>query len=548
MEILSPIPRMQTRNCPVLLAIMDGIGHGPDYPGNAVAHAYKPHLEWLALHHPPVLLKAHGKAVGMPTDEDMGNSEVGHNAIGSGRVFSQGATLVRNAIASGDIFRGATWKELVAHCQAAGSTFHFIGLLSDGNVHSHIDHLKSLIAASAENGIKRVRVHTLLDGRDVGETSALDYIDPFAEFLQGFSEKGMDYRIASGGGRMRITMDRYGAEWAMVKRGWDIHVKGEGRHFASAHEAIVTLRQETGAIDQDLPGFVIADNGVPVGAIKDGDAVVMFNFRGDRAMELCNAFEWDRFDKFNRGPRPDVLFAGMMEYDSDQKVPRKFLVNPPELDRPIGEYLAFNGVRQFAISETQKFGHVTYFFNGNRSGKFNDALEDYQEIPSDLVPFEQRPWMKAAEITDAVCQTLMAGKHRFLRLNYPNGDMVGHTGNYQAARIAVEAVDLSVGRLLAAARQAHAILILAADHGNADEMYEWDKKSGMVKTNNGKPKSKTSHTLNPVHCYLYDPGYRGEYTLTARTDLGISSLAATCLNCLGFQAPTDYDPSLIKIS
>jgi 2,3-bisphosphoglycerate-independent phosphoglycerate mutase len=507
---------------------------------------------------PHTTLKAHGTAVGMPSDSDMGNSEVGHNAMGCGRVFEQGASLVSSAIASGAMFEGKAWREISGGVKDAG-TLHFIGLLSDGNVHSHIDHLKAMITQAKAEGVKKVRVHALLDGRDVPETSALLYIDPFEAFLSEISTDGFDARIASGGGRMRITMDRYGADWEMVRRGWNAHVRGEGRHFASAREAVETYRKETpGVIDQDLKEFVICENGKPVGAIEDGDSVVYFNFRGDRALEITEAFEQDSFDKFDRGRRPRVCYAGMMEYDGDLHVPRRFLVNPPAIDRTIGEYLAASGVRTLAISETQKFGHVTYFFNGNRSGKFDEQLENYVEIRSDVLPFEQRPWMKCAEIADRVIDAVGSGKYDFIRLNFPNGDMVGHTGVYEAVVCSLEAMDLQIGRMARAVEAAGAVMLITADHGNSDDMFEHDKKTGGVLRNaDGSPHPKTSHSLNPVPCILYDPAYKGEYRNAAegaagtegalKAGLGISSIAATCMELLGFVPPDGYDSSVLEM-
>ncbi len=544
MEKLQALPGFQRRPGPLVLVIMDGVGYGKLPEGDAVRTALKPYLDGFHAQCPHTRLKAHGKAVGLPSDADMGNSEVGHNAIGAGRVFAQGAKLVSQALASGALFQGAVWKELVGQCKARGSALHFIGLFSDGNVHSHLDHLKAMITRARDEGVQRVRIHALLDGRDVGETSALEYVDPFEDFLRQLNASGVDYRIASGGGRMFITMDRYGADWAMVERSWETHVHGIGRQFASAHEAIVTLRQETHAIDQDLPAFVIAENGKPVGTIEDGDAVVYFNFRGDRALEMTAAFEDEAFAAFERGRRPAVFYAGMMEYDGDLRVPKHYLVNPPAIDRTVGQFLCAAGVRSLAISETQKFGHVTYFYNGNRSGRIDDHLETYVEITSDRVPFEQRPWMKAAEITDYVCQAIGSGQYDFIRLNYPNGDMVGHTGVYQAVQIAVESVDLCLGRLKQAVERAGGVLLISADHGNADDMYEHEK-DGSIKVENGIRKVKTAHSLNPVPCILYDPLYKGEYSRTLRPGLGISSLAATSLNLLGFAAPADYDASVL---
>lgn len=297
---------------PVILVVMDGIGLSDKTLGNAVKMAYKPTLDMLWETCPHTELRAHGLAVGLPTDGDMGNSEVGHNAIGCGQIYSQGAKLVNENIESGELFQSKTWKELVEGAKD-GHAMHFIGLLSDGNVHSHIKHLEALIKEAKAEGVKKVRVHILLDGRDVPETSALTYVDEIENFMNGLNDADFDARIASGGGRMQITMDRYEANWPMVEEGWNIHVHGKGRQFANATEAIETYRNETGVVDQDLPGFVIAENGQPVGLIEDGDSVILFNFRGDRAQEICRAFdEGEEFDKFDRGNKPDVNFAGML--------------------------------------------------------------------------------------------------------------------------------------------------------------------------------------------------------------------------------------------
>ncbi|HAA25315.1 MAG TPA: 2,3-bisphosphoglycerate-independent phosphoglycerate mutase, partial [Ruminiclostridium sp.] len=411
---------------PVVVVVMDGYGVCERTEGNAVYHAYTPCLDNLFEKYPNTLLKAHGTAVGLPSDSDMGNSEVGHNAIGSGQVYSQGAKLVNEAIGSGKMFEGKTWRDLISNVKSNDSTLHFIGLFSDGNVHSHIDHLKGMIEQAKKEGIKRVRIHILLDGRDVGETSALEYVDPFEKYLDELRTGGFDIKIASGGGRMKVTMDRYEANWGVVETGWRTHVLGEGRQFSSAREAIETYRQELNVIDQDLPAFVIAEDGNPVGKIVDNDSVIFFNFRGDRAIEISRAFDEADFNKFDRKRYPKVIYAGMLEYDGDLHIPKRYLVPPPEIKNTMGEYLVSAGVSQLAISETQKYGHVTYFWNGNRSGKFSDELETYIEVPSDLVPFEERPWMKAAEITDRLIQEIRTGKYRFARVNYANGDMVGH--------------------------------------------------------------------------------------------------------------------------
>jgi 2,3-bisphosphoglycerate-independent phosphoglycerate mutase len=525
---------------------MDGFGYSPRTAGNAIAQAYTPTLDRLLATCPHTFLKAHGKAVGMPSDDDMGNSEVGHNALGSGQVYPQGAALVAAAIASGALFEGQAWREIIANAKEHGSTLHFIGLFSDGNVHSHIDHLEAMIARAKAEGLRRVRIHILLDGRDVPETSALDYVGPFEAFLAELRNDGFDARIASGGGRMNITMDRYEADWSMVERGWRTHVLGEARHFQSATEAIETLRGEhPGVIDQDLPPFVIAEGGEPIGRIFDQDSVIFFNFRGDRAIEISRAFEEAEFAPFDRIRHPRVAYAGMLQYDGDLGIPKRYLVSPPAIRDTMGEHLAAAGITQLAISETQKYGHVTYFWNGNRSGKFSETLETYVEIPSDRVPFEQRPWMKSAEITDELIRQLKTGKHRTARVNYANGDMVGHTGNYQATIIAVEAVDLALARLLPVIDALDGVALITSDHGNADELYELDKKTGEPQRNQrGAPKAKTSHTLNPVPFIYYDS--RNRAVIQNPGEAGLSTVAATTVNLLGYQAPDRWDRGLLE--
>ena len=549
MEALKKNPSWKGRKGPLVLVIMDGVGYGKYKEGDAVLDAKMNHLNAIKAKSPHTQLKAHGKAVGLPSDEDMGNSEVGHNAIGCGRVFNQGAALVSKSIESGAMFQGQAWKEISSNVKTSGGALHFIGLFSDGNVHSHLNHLKAMIVHAKKDGIKKVRIHVLFDGRDVGETSALEYVDPFEEFLKSERNADFDVKIASGGGRMWITMDRYGADWTMVERGWHTHVLGTARQFNSAREAVETYRKEIpGIIDQDLKEFVIVENGKTVGTIEDGDSVVYFNFRGDRALEITSAFEDDHFDKFDRKRRPKVCYAGMMEYDGDMHVPKRYLVNPPSIDRTLGEYLALSKIRTLAISETQKYGHVTYFFNGNRTGKFDETLEDYVEIKSDVVPFEQRPWMKCADIADDVIKAISSGKYDFIRLNFPNGDMVGHTGIYQAVICSMEAMDIQLGRIAKAVEDAGAVMILTADHGNSDDMFEHDKKTGAVSyKKDGTPKAKTSHSLNPVPCIVYDPDCKGEYESSLREGLGISSVAATCIHFLGFIPPEDYDQSILKL-
>jgi len=527
------------RKGPLLLMILDGVGLGKEYPGNAVYMAKTPTLDSLFRSELFTKLKAHGPAVGLPSEGDMGNSEVGHNAMGAGRVFAQGAKLVGISLESGDIFKTDTWATIVERGKTGGAV-HFIGLLSDGNVHSHIDQLFALINKCAAEGIEKVRVHPLLDGRDVGEKSALDYIRPLQKLLDNIaSDKGYDYVIASGGGRMVTTMDRYEADWSIVERGWNAHVHGQGRAFKSAEEAVQTMYDEDpSATDQYLGQFVIVDEtGSPVGKIQDGDSVINFNFRGDRAIEISRAFGEADFDKFDRGRVPNVFYAGMMEYDGDLHIPANYLVTPPAIDRTVSEYLVAAGVKMFAISETQKFGHVTYFWNGNRSGYIDKNLETYVEIESDKVPFDQAPKMKALEITDKTEELLRSGEYKFGRLNFANGDMVGHTGKVGAAIEAMQTVDACVARLIDVVRSLDGIAVVTADHGNSDEM--WTEKNGVRAV-------KTSHSLNPVPFAIVDKNYAGDYKMAAVDGAGLSNIAGTILNLLGFENVADYDASLIK--
>ena len=545
--MLQKLPNFPGIQGPVVIIVMDGYGLPKTDVGSAIAAARQPTLNRLFAGYPNIRLRAHGTAVGMPSDDDMGNSEVGHNAIGAGQVYSQGASLVANAIASGAIWQGEAWQQIIAGAKAGRGVVHFLGLFSDGNVHSHIDHLKAMVVQAKAEGIRTVRVHALLDGRDVPETSALDYVIPFEAFLAAVSSDGFDARIASGGGRQFITMDRYDANWPMVEKGWKTHVLGQGMPFPNATAAVNGLREQNpGTIDQDLPEFVISDNGQAIGTIEDGDSVVFFNFRGDRAIEITRAFEEAHFDKFDRVRTPHVTYAGMLQYDGDLKLPARFLVAPPAIKDTTGEWFAKSGIAQFACSETQKFGHVTYFWNGNRSGKFEG--ETWQEVPSDVVPFEQRPWMKAAEIADAMIAAIHSGQYQTLRCNFANGDMVGHTGNFYAATLAVEAVDLSLARVLQAVDAAGGVALITADHGNADEMFELDKKTRQPSLNaDGSYKAKTAHTLNPVPLILYDNASGGRLGLKQTETAGLSNIAATVANLLGLEKHAAWDDSVLVI-
>lgn len=521
-------------NRKVLLVVMDGIGFSKSGIGDAVTKANTPVLDMLLDEYPNTRLNAHGVAVGLPSDEDMGNSEVGHNALGCGQIYSQGAKLVNESIESGKLFTSNTWNEVINNCKANSSTLHFIGLLSDGNVHSNISHLIAMLKAAKNVGVNKVRIHTLLDGRDVPATSAHIYVEQLENVLSDMNDSTFDARIASGGGRMNITMDRYEANWDMVKRGWDTHVLGYGRQFDNALTAIETYRKELNVIDQDIPAFVIAKDGEPVGKIVNKDSVILFNFRGDRALELSMAFDNDVFTAFDRGDCPDVVYAGMLQYDGDLNLPKRFLVNPPEIHDTLSELLVANKLNQYAVSETQKYGHVTYFWNGNKSEKFSEELETFKEIPSDKVSFDERPWMKSAEITDDLIEAIKSEKYDFIRCNFPNGDMVGHTGNMDAVVTSVEAVDLALARLLKVVDKYNITLLVTADHGNADEMLEKNKK--------GELQVRTAHSLNQVPFIIYDKNT--QYTIK-EGNYGLANVAPTIAAIFGLEVPDCWEEAMI---
>ena len=545
---LQPHPSFAGRPGPLLVVVADGVGVAPPGASNAVTEANTPTLDDLWSSELSTELAAHGPAVGLPSDDDMGNSEVGHNALGAGRIFAQGAKLVNQAIASGAIFDSDVWGDVIERATADGATLHLIGLHSDGGVHSSLEHVYSLLRRAAEAGVVSCAVHILHDGRDVDARSALRYIDRTEQVLAELNDADAtrSFRIASGGGRMRITMDRYGADWDMVERGYRCHVYGEGRAFVSAAEAVETMYAESDAGDQYLGEFVVASDGEPVGQIVDGDAVVFFNFRGDRSIEISRAFEEDDFDVFDRTgadgrPAPDVFYAGMLQYDGDALVPVRYLVAPPTIDRVMGQFLCAAGVKSFAISETQKFGHVTYFWNGNRSGYIDELLEHYVEIPSDNVEFDTTPAMKVREITDETIDLLRSGEYRFGRLNFPSGDMVGHTGHLHATVEAMEIIDECVARLIEVIDELDGVLVFTADHGNADIMFTEDA--------DGERQPKTSHTLSPVMFSIHDPNHDGEYHMVDAVPgsaHGLANVASTVFELLGFQAPDDYLPALIE--
>ena len=515
---------------PVVLVVMDGVGLSDNEKYNAVKQAHLETLHSLMEKYPTAKLGAAGEYVGIPKG-DMGNSEVGHNAMGAGEIVLQRSAAVENDVNTGEIFNTKTWLDIVERIHQNNSTLHFMGIFSDGNVHSNISHLEKMMAQAQKDGIERIRVHTLIDGRDVPPHSEPKYIQRLEKFVHELGDP--DYKIASGGGRMVITCDRYENDWGMVEKGWHTHVLGEGRQFASATEAIETFRKETKDLqDQYMPAFVIANNGEPIGKIQDGDAVIYIDFRADRAIEMAQAFTYNDFPHFDRVKRPDVYFAGMTEYNEDLHVPEHVLVSSPVFKHTLTKHLASRGKKQYAISETVKFGHITYYFNGNSYEVPEGEVEE--EVPSYLEPFDTRPWMKSAEITDKLLAAIESQKYDFLRINYPGGDMVGHFADMEATITAMEAIDISLKRIVDAVNKLGGITVITADHGNAEELADAD----------GTP--KTSHTTNRVPCIFVDETDNASKYRLSKGDRGLANLASTIAMLLGEEPDEAWLPSIIE--
>jgi len=548
---LKPHPTIPKATKPVVVCILDGWGENKikdEY--NAVHSAKTPVFDKIyAVAGRSRVVAAHGPAVGLPSADDMGNSEVGHNALGGGQIVSQGAKLVDESIAKGSMFTSKGWEYIKP--TFAGNTVHLIGLFSDGGVHSRYNQILALVNGLANDGAKRIRLHLLTDGRDVADGSSKKFAADLEKDLEPIRAKGVDVIAASGGGRMGVTMDRYEADWKIVEKGWKAHVLGEApKFFKSYVEAVETLTKVEGneGSDQWLPPFVItgADD-KPVGTIEDGDAVITFNFRADRMCQMSQAFEYEEFKMFDRKRYPKVKFVGMMQYDGDVGLPANYLVDAPSITKTSGQWLCKNGVRTYSCSETQKFGHVTFFWNGNRSGYIDENLETYECIDSDKVVFDEKPAMKAREITDAGIKAINSGKFDMIRVNYANPDMVGHTGNIAATISACETVDGCMGELLEAAEKAGARWLVTSDHGNADDMVQRAKKTNEPLRNKetGKVEQHKAHTLAPVPVCIGGSIPDDVKFKDGMEKAGLANITATYINLLGLEAPSFYEPSLI---
>jgi len=520
---------------PVVLVVMDGVGLSKKKKGNALLAAHTEFLDNAVMTQKTMALQASGEAVGILAGQ-MGNSEVGHQALGAGQIIKQGIAKIEDDFETGKIFESAGWTGAIQNVKGNNSTLHFSGIFSDGGVHSDINHLMKMLSRAKEEGIKRVRIHLVLDGRDVPPQSADKYIKMLEDFLAGLGES--DYKIADGGGRMIYVADRYETDWNIVKRGWDAIVYGKAEnYFESASEAIEKTREKDPSIqDQYFPPFVITENGEPVGTVKEGDSFIYYDFRADRAIEIAQAFTYEDFHGFDRGTegnrRLSVFFAGMTEYNSDTHVPQYRLVEPVKIKDSLHEFLGKNGVSQLAIAETAKFGHITYYFNGNSYEKYDN--EKQIEVESDTRPYNERPWMKAAETTDALLDEIE--NYKFIRINYAGGDMVGHIGEMESTITAIEAIDIQLSRIAKKVDELGGMMLITADHGNAEELLD----------ENGEP--KTAHSTNLVPCIFYDNTENAKkYDLNRIKDAGLSNIAPTIANLLGFtDLPDSWRDSLIR--
>lgn len=527
---------------PLLNIVLDGFGLGKKDHTDAVFQAKTPYFDYLYQNFASTQLLTHGKHVGLPGLDDLGGSEVGHLTMGAGVLIDQGSTLINNAINDGTFFDQAVLKKALTI--ASKSSLHLIGLLSDGNVHSHINHFKATIESAAKSGVSNCHVHILLDGRDVGIQTADIYISELELLFKKILDEhpNWDYGIVSGGGRELITMDR-DKNWAKVEAGWNTHVLAKsGNNFKSANAAVAHFRkQNENLVDQDCPPFNVFNKKGELVQIEDNDAVLFMNFRADRAIEITQAFVEKDFSGFHIDHRPDIYFAGMMIYDEDNNIPENIIMKSPKVDNPMGRRILELGLKQFRLTETQKYAHVTFFFNGGYRNPLDPSQETYHLISSDkIASFAEAPQMKAMEIATQAVDFIESDEYDFGLINFANADMVGHTGNMAAAIKAVETVDAALKMICQAMEKKGGIVVVTADHGNADEMLILNKKTG-------KEELSTKHSINPVPFLIFDPGYQNEYQLlklSSDNPLNLSMIAATNFILLGQDVPEGLSPSL----
>jgi 2,3-bisphosphoglycerate-independent phosphoglycerate mutase len=498
---------------PVALIILDGFALREETKGNAVALAKKPNFDRYWNKYPHTTLKASGEAVGLPEGQ-MGNSEVGHLNIGAGRIVYQSLTRVNIAIREGEFEKNETFLAAMNHVKENGTNLHIFGLLSDGGVHSHIHHLYALLKLAAKEGVKNVYIHGFLDGRDVGPQTAKKYL---AELSEKIKEYGVG-EIATLSGRY-YSMDR-DKRWERVEKAYRAMVYGEGPTYRDPMECIDDS-YANGIYDEFvIPSVIVREDGTPVATIKDNDAIIFYNFRPDRAIQISNTFTNEDFRAFDRGPKhPKNLFFVCLTHFSET-VKGYVAFKPTNLDNTLGEVLSQNGLKQLRIAETEKYPHVTYFISGGREEPFPGEERILINSPK-VATYDLKPEMSAYEVTEALLKEIEADKHDAIILNYANPDMVGHSGKLEPTIKAVETVDECLGKVVDAILAKGGIAIITADHGNADEII----------TPEGKP--HTAHTTNPVPVIITKEG------LELREGGILGDLAPTMLDLLGLEQPKE---------
>ncbi|MFA6807472.1 MAG: 2,3-bisphosphoglycerate-independent phosphoglycerate mutase [Eubacteriales bacterium] len=509
---------------PLMLMIIDGWGYSSEEEGNAVLEAKMPNLTCLMDIYPKTLLKASGIAVGLPEGQ-MGNSEVGHLNIGAGRVVYQEFTRITKAVENGEILDNAILRETMKKIISEDKPLHLIGLLSDGGVHSHIKHLFSLLEMAKKSGVKEVYVHPILDGRDVLPQSAKTYIIQLEQKLKDLKLG----KIATVSGRY-YAMDR-DKHWDRIEKAYRAFVYSEGQ-VASCALAAVDKSYESKVIDEFvLPTVIVGENGEPIAQIKDGDSIIFFNFRADRAREITSAFIEEEFDGFERSGRPKVNYVCLTEYDVNFNCPKAF--PPQNLENTMGKVLEKNGQKQLRIAETEKYAHVTFFFNGGVEEPSDG--EERCLIPSpNVATYNLKPEMSAYEITDTLLKKMEENEYDVVVLNFANADMVGHTGNMEATVKGLEAVDVCIGKIADEMLRRGATLLITADHGNAE---------CMIDTETGSP--LTCHTLNKVPFIIVDDYFKGR---VLRSGAALCDIAPTMLDLLEIDIPKEMTgKSLLEI-
>lgn len=506
----------------VCLIVLDGWGMNPDTDGNAISIASTPNLSRLAREYPFTSIDTSGLSVGLPEGQ-MGNSEVGHLTMGAGRIIYQELTRITKAVNDGSFARNEVFNGLTAKVREKGGALHIMGLVSDGGVHSHIEHLYGILDALKGKGLRGVYIHAFLDGRDTPPKSGIEYIRALVERLKGAGAAS----IATVSGRY-YAMDRDN-RWERVKKAYDAMVVGEGMRAASP-VAAVEEAYGRGETDEFVLPTVITGPSGPVAPLSDDDGVLFFNFRADRAREITRAITATDFTGFERRKRPSLAaFVCMTEYDAALNLPAVF--KPQEIRNMLAEVLSKRGLRQFRVSETEKYAHVTFFFNGGREEPYPG--EERLLIPSvkDVPTYDLKPEMRASEIADAAVEGIDSGAFHFMLMNFANGDMVGHTGVLHAAIKACEAVDEAVGRVVDEARKNGWKVIITSDHGNAEQMYGL---SGVAPGKN----PHTAHTTNRVPFMLIDDARRG---IRLKEGGGLQDVAPTALKLMGIEKPVEMD-------